>query len=62
MTEFPVPLARLSSLSFRCCRCSNRTGLLEAYVLEDGDLCCTRCLESELLENLEVSVLSLIHI
>ena len=57
MTEFPVPLARLTSLTFRCCQCSNRTGLLEAYVLEDGDLCCSRCLESQMLEKLEVSVL-----
>lgn len=57
MTEFPLPLARLAALSFRCCRCSNRTGLLEAYVLEDGDLCCSRCLEAQLLEKLEVSVL-----
>ena len=57
MTDFPVPLARLAALIFRCCRCSNRTGLLEAYVLEDGDLCCSRCLEAQLLEKLEVSVL-----
>jgi hypothetical protein len=57
MNEFPVPLARMSSLTFRCCRCSNRTGLAEAYVLEDGDLSCTRCVEAELLERIEVSVL-----
>jgi hypothetical protein len=57
MSDYPVPLARLSSLTFRCCRCSNRTGMAEAYVLEDGDLCCTRCLEAQLFESLEVSVL-----
>ena len=57
MSDFPVPLARLAALTFRCCRCSDRTSLLEAYVLEDGDLCCTRCLESQLLAGLEVSVL-----
>jgi hypothetical protein len=57
MNESPVPLARMSSLIFRCCRCSNRTGLAEAYVLEDGDLSCTRCVEAELLERIEVSVL-----
>jgi hypothetical protein len=56
MSDFPVPLARLSALTLRCCRCSNRTGLLEAYVLEDGDLCCIRCLEAELMAKLEVSV------
>jgi hypothetical protein len=58
MTEFPIPLARLSALSFRCCRCSNRTGLTEAYILEDGDLCCTRCLEAELLEKVQVTMMS----
>ena len=57
MTEYPVPLARLSSLTVRCCQCSNRTGLMEAYVLEDGDVCCSRCLEARVLERLEVSVL-----
>jgi|EndMetStandDraft_3_1072993.scaffolds.fasta_scaffold131577_2 hypothetical protein len=55
--DFPVPLARISSLTFRCCRCSNRTGFAEAYVLEDGDLSCTRCVEAELLDKVEVSML-----
>jgi hypothetical protein len=57
MSDFPFPLARLSALTFRCCRCSNRTGLAEAFVLEDGDLSCTKCLEAELLEKVQVTML-----
>jgi hypothetical protein len=57
MSDFPRPLARLTALTFRCCRCSNRTGLSEAYVMEDDDLCCSRCLEAELLEKVQVTMM-----
>jgi hypothetical protein len=56
MNDHLVP-TRLLSLSFRCCSCGNRTGLSEAFFLENGDLCCSRCAETRVLDEVELAVL-----
>lgn len=56
MKDNLVP-TRLTSLSFRCCSCGNRTGLNDAFVMENGDLCCSRCAESRVLDEVQLAVL-----
>jgi hypothetical protein len=56
MNDPTIP-TRLLTLTFRCCKCSNRTGIAEAYVMEDGDMCCTRCLEANILDEVQMAVL-----
>jgi hypothetical protein len=56
MNESLVP-TRLTSLTFRCCACGNRTGLSEAFFMQHGDLCCSRCAEMHVLDEVELAVL-----
>jgi hypothetical protein len=56
MKDNLVP-TRLMTLSFRCCACGNRTGLNDAFVMENGDLCCSRCTEARVLDEVELAVL-----
>jgi hypothetical protein len=57
MKDTLVIPTRMLSFNFRCCQCGNRTGLAEAYVLENGDLACSRCAEKNLLEEIETAAL-----
>jgi hypothetical protein len=56
MNDNLVP-TRLTSLSFRCCTCGNRTGLNEAFFTQNGELCCSRCAEARVLDEVELAVL-----
>ncbi len=48
---------RLSSVTFRCCQCGNRTGWADAYVLANGDLCCERCANTIELDDVQMLAL-----
>jgi hypothetical protein len=56
MNERLIP-TRLLSLTFRCCTCGNRTGLAEAFFVDNGDLCCSHCAETRMLDEVEMAVL-----
>jgi hypothetical protein len=58
MTDSPSNTRLLTSLTFRCCSCGNRTGMAEAFIREDdGDLCCSRCAGSNEIDELQMLVL-----
>jgi hypothetical protein len=57
MNESPMPNRSMTSLTFRCCTCANRTGVAEAYIQDNGDMCCSRCFEANEIDELHMLVL-----
>jgi predicted nucleic acid-binding Zn ribbon protein len=57
MIEDPTHATRFLNLTFRCCNCGNRTGMVEAFILDNGEVCCSRCADANVLDEMQMLVL-----